>query len=169
MKKFDLGQTVQMVANIGVIAGIIFLGYELRQNTLATQATASQSVTDAESQAILQWVNYPGIVLSFTKPELTDEETIRLHSWLSLYARAHENYWSQFRLGVIDEETFQRYERAIAITLSFERNRNWWINMRGNLDPSFTARIDELLKEYELIPASSPEVMRSLFLRPAEN
>ena len=32
MKKIDLGQTVAILANVGVIAGIVFLGYELRQN-----------------------------------------------------------------------------------------------------------------------------------------
>ena len=34
MKKIDLGQTLTILANVGVIAGIVFLGYELRQNTL---------------------------------------------------------------------------------------------------------------------------------------
>jgi len=32
MKKFDLGQTIQTVANIGVLAGLIFLAVEARQN-----------------------------------------------------------------------------------------------------------------------------------------
>jgi len=32
MKKIDLGQTIGVLANIGVIAGIVFLAMELRQN-----------------------------------------------------------------------------------------------------------------------------------------
>ena len=32
MKKLDLGQTITILANVGVIAGIIFLGVELQQN-----------------------------------------------------------------------------------------------------------------------------------------
>lgn len=32
MKKIDITQMINMLANLGVIAGIIFLGYELRQN-----------------------------------------------------------------------------------------------------------------------------------------
>lgn len=32
MKKIDLGQGAQILANIGVIAGIVFLAVELRQN-----------------------------------------------------------------------------------------------------------------------------------------
>lgn len=32
MKSIDLGQTITILANVGVIAGLIFLGYELHQN-----------------------------------------------------------------------------------------------------------------------------------------
>ena len=32
MKKIDLGQTMTILANLGVIAGIAFLAYEVRQN-----------------------------------------------------------------------------------------------------------------------------------------
>lgn len=32
MKKIDLVQSITILANLGVIAGIVFLGYELRQN-----------------------------------------------------------------------------------------------------------------------------------------
>ncbi len=44
MKKLDLRQTISILANVGVIAGIIFLGLELRQNNefLATQARAER-------------------------------------------------------------------------------------------------------------------------------
>ncbi len=43
MKKIDLGQTITIVANIGVIAGIVFLGYELRQTQMAMQSQAFQA------------------------------------------------------------------------------------------------------------------------------
>ena len=32
MKKLDLGQTLQLLGNVGVIIGILFLAYELNQN-----------------------------------------------------------------------------------------------------------------------------------------
>ena len=43
MKKIDLGQTITIFANIGVIAGIIFLGYELHQTQMAMQSQAFQA------------------------------------------------------------------------------------------------------------------------------
>lgn len=43
MKKLDLGRTVSIIANIGVIAGIVFLAFEIRQNNdlLASQSRAN--------------------------------------------------------------------------------------------------------------------------------
>ena len=35
MKKIDLGQTIAILANLGVIAGIVFLAIEVRQNSEA--------------------------------------------------------------------------------------------------------------------------------------
>ena len=40
MKKIDLGQTISILANVGVIAGIVFLGFELRQNNALMAADA---------------------------------------------------------------------------------------------------------------------------------
>jgi hypothetical protein len=51
MKKIDVGQTITIVANLGVIAGIVFLGIEIRQNNelMAAEARFNRLsvVTDA--------------------------------------------------------------------------------------------------------------------------
>ena len=40
MKKIDLGQTVSILANVGVIIGIAFVGIELSQNNALLSAEA---------------------------------------------------------------------------------------------------------------------------------
>lgn len=47
MKKIDLTQSISIFANLGVIAGLIFLGYEIRQNTAQMRADASYSINEA--------------------------------------------------------------------------------------------------------------------------
>ena len=50
MKKIDLSQFIQIIANVGVIAGIIFLGVEINQNsemmTAQTRNAIAQSVIE---------------------------------------------------------------------------------------------------------------------------
>jgi len=50
LKKIDLGQAISIVANLGVIAGIVFLGIELRQNNelLTAQASFAQFTVGRE-------------------------------------------------------------------------------------------------------------------------
>ena len=43
MKKIDVSQTLGILANIGVIAGIIFLAVELQQNNELLEAEVSYS------------------------------------------------------------------------------------------------------------------------------
>jgi len=42
MKRIDLGKTMTLVANVGVIGGILMLAYELRQNNELMEAQARQ-------------------------------------------------------------------------------------------------------------------------------
>ena len=43
MQKIDLGQAAQLFANLGVIASLVFLAYEIRTNTAANEILIYQS------------------------------------------------------------------------------------------------------------------------------
>ncbi len=51
MKKLDLGQTITILANVGVIAGIVFLGMELRQNNELMAADARFNLLSARTES----------------------------------------------------------------------------------------------------------------------
>lgn len=55
MKKLGLGQSIGILANIGVIAGIVFLGVELRQNNelMAAEARFNRVMLSNEGWRIL--------------------------------------------------------------------------------------------------------------------
>ena len=46
MKKIDFGKAITLIANIGVIGGILLLAYELRQNNELMEAEARQNRMD---------------------------------------------------------------------------------------------------------------------------
>ena len=53
MKKIDLGQTITILANVGVIAGIVFLGIELQQNNELLVVQAEMAMSDVRANTIL--------------------------------------------------------------------------------------------------------------------
>ena len=46
MKKFDLGQSLAVLANVGVLAGIVFLGIEIRDTNTQARVATTQGVVD---------------------------------------------------------------------------------------------------------------------------
>ena len=49
LKKIDLGQTITILANLGVIAGIVFLAFELRQNNSLLETQIRSNFMGARS------------------------------------------------------------------------------------------------------------------------
>jgi hypothetical protein len=57
MKKIEIGQLIGIFANAGVIAGLVILAYEIRQNTSQIRAEASYSIDQSVellNQAVFQ-------------------------------------------------------------------------------------------------------------------
>ena len=94
MKKIDIGQTITILANIGVITGIIFLGFELRQNNQILIAQASYTQFSVERERRDRHIaNVGGITDIMQKSKagipLNEDENFRrnlmwedlVHSW----------------------------------------------------------------------------------------
>jgi hypothetical protein len=48
--KLDFSKAVTLLANVAVLGGLVFLGYETRQNTIQLRAQASNSITEGLSR-----------------------------------------------------------------------------------------------------------------------
>jgi hypothetical protein len=82
MKKLDLGQTLGVLANAGVIAGIVFLAVELQQNNELLEAeirTIRHDFRSADYLLPLQHREYAGALIKHRRGEdLTEYETLLL-------------------------------------------------------------------------------------------
>lgn len=47
MQKIDLGQTIGIVANLGVLIGLVFVGFEIRQGTQEIRSEGARSITES--------------------------------------------------------------------------------------------------------------------------
>ena len=55
MKKIDLAQSITVLANLGVNAGIVFLALEVRQGNELLQAEASAAYVDMRTSGLSKW------------------------------------------------------------------------------------------------------------------
>jgi len=158
MKKIDLGQTINTVANIGVIAGIAFLAVEIRDNSTQARIATTQ-------ESVAQRTEWRDSIVS--NDVLTD-----------LYFRGLEDYE---RLSVIEQQRFDMlmqsfmFKMSVSITArnaglvgigpsieerSIESDllrmleqpgfRQWWNNADLRGIPRTVRRMTEELAEYRI-------------------
>lgn len=50
MKKTDINQILGLLANFGVLVGLVFVGFELRQSTLESRSEGARSITESVNE-----------------------------------------------------------------------------------------------------------------------
>jgi hypothetical protein len=135
MKKIDLGQTLGILANLGVVAGIIFLDIELRQNNdqLAAQITINQhQIRIADIGRFAQDPNLTALVLKADKDEqLSELEREQLY-WV--YAGRFLNWELNYRLGALRTENVGRIR---AVLRQDRYTQEFWREFSPSLSPDF--------------------------------
>jgi hypothetical protein len=88
MKREQIVRSISVLANIGVLAGIVFLAIEIRQNTSAQYAESRQAALSASREEILLTMQDPGLILALANSDpLTPEENVRIDGFLYFLQR----------------------------------------------------------------------------------
>ena len=140
MKKVDLRQTIGILANVGVIAGIVFLGLELRQNNELIAAEAEFNrlslVTDSYG-VVAESSELPALfVKDRNGEELTEEEFFRIEShWMRVL---HTMHW-RYRELPDDTTWIEGHRRNFAEYSTLRRTWQSTSGTRGkhSFDPEF--------------------------------
>ena len=137
MNKFDLAQTLGLLANVGVIAGIIFLAVEIQQNNelLATQARYERDAVSRSGS--LRLIENPQLIRALVKAQnsepLTQEEALLLELSCSLTLENYSFVYREYRNGLLDE-------RSLPGGGTFRRCPGWealWNQQKQTYDPEF--------------------------------
>ena len=108
MTKIDLGQTAQILANLGVIAGIVLLGIELQQNNALLGAQARASRAQVRVDALTAVTSSPELLHAYLNQRHGEPLTAMDQLVLDLDAARVLVTWQyvygEFRAGLIDED-----------------------------------------------------------------
>ncbi len=148
MKKIDLGQTVSIIANLGVIAGIVFLAIELSQNTDAMRSQTVQALQSEYREIFDFSPNVAEAAMKATADRTPIDRYLRNALFFRLM-RIYENQWYQFSRGYLDEQLFVAYQQHLRITLSDETFWQTWElrKAQGFFHPDFVAYVEAFIVE----------------------
>ena len=150
MKKIDLGQTLKLLGNAGVIVGILLLVYELNQNRAMIKAqtrnelsrtSVDMALYDAEDLARADLFRRGALGESLSESERWVFER-RQNGWF----RYWENVHYQYRNGMYDETEFMtQLETIRSLMASLPGIVEYWCNTTTTYSPEFVVEINALL------------------------
>ena len=138
-----------LAANIGVMAGIIFLAVELQQNTVATQLSAAGSLQGGFSEVELFIAGSPEFSELLDKgrtgAEISAPEQLRLTVFYGTVLRQWQLIHLQYVSGALDEDIWIGSRAYMAQILVEDRGLfNRWQNGRSHFSPKFNEMIESI-------------------------
>ena len=117
-KRIDAKSVVEVLGAGAVLVGLVFVGFELRQNTAAVEAATLQDLTDASVEWITNVASDPELTRIFLTipsdlPNLSEVEYQQLHLLYRAQWFRFQNAFQQWNRGTLDENDWLIYEGFI--------------------------------------------------------
>ncbi len=132
---------------VGVMASLIFVGMEIRQNTLASQAAAIQEATTMARQWGLMFVTDPEVnridlIGRADRSQLNVEDQAR-YTWIvTTFMWGMQGMYRQWELGVLPDQEWQAWNRVICQNVAGRDLDAAWLETRTTLTPDFVEIIE---------------------------
>ena len=147
-----LGALANLLAAIGVIATLIYLSIQIRQNTKAVRSSSIQNLVQSFSTTAQAAVENEYIVPLLLKANagsdnLSEQERGRLHFWFIMTFRRFEGVYFQRDLGIVDAEVIDGFERSHISILTSKSAQSWWANSKAIFNSGFVSYVEDLLEK----------------------
>ncbi|MGK0223851.1 MAG: hypothetical protein ACI9ON_003098 [Limisphaerales bacterium] len=146
-----LGNYGEFVGAIAVVATLLYLTTQIRQNNELLRSGSRQTLVANDVTSLTTNVENADVFAKLvSNGEFSAEEQMRLSFMYALDLRNREFEYFQYTNGLLDEETWQSYRQVILVNHSTDLGRKWWHEIgREFVDPQFAALVDELLIDAE--------------------
>ena len=151
----ELALLAEIIGGLGVIASLIYLALQIRQNTRTVAANTFQAISTASSNMGMQAIQTPGLTAVLTKAhtnysELDTEEKMLLEVFLGSMLRNYENYYYQYRRGFLEEELWIGYRTTLLQFIGAEYGREIWRRHQIRYGSAFVEFVNTELSQGEI-------------------
>jgi len=146
----------ETLAALGVIASLVFVGFEIRQNTSATRSATQNAIYDAGRQGTIAVLgNGPLIEVEVAvQNDPTVLETLdgtvegRLHEGLwNMRFSEMENAHFHFREGTLTDELWSGWKGYIVERAATPSFRHYWEAYQTRYGDEFRAMVEDVLDD----------------------
>ena len=148
MKPKEINEWLALVANLGVIAGIIILAIELNQNNRLMMSQTRSEIAQSVSDVLLRtaFSDYAGITLNTVNLDsLDDVDRRRVGAYQYARLRLWENFHYQYRSGLFEQDEFDREREVWRQELEVPVVKLFFCSTRSQFSDLFVAEMDSLM------------------------
>ena len=137
-----LANYADVIGGIAVLASLVYVGVQIRNNTRSSQSHTNQLAHDSMATITLAIGSDPTLSslvqrgLSNFKG-LSEEERYQFVMLLTSVFRRFENIFYQHRKGLLEEELWQGYSRTLTLYFHSEGGYGFWKARSNSFSPKF--------------------------------
>ena len=148
----DISDIGQALAAVATVLGLVFVGYQIRQNTRALKATSHHAVTDSfnalnallvsdQNFARIWRCGLAGLV------NLDEDEAMSFSYMVLANMRIFETLYYQYKTGTMEEKLFEAELRTLKWAVTNPGFRTWWFANPIALSAEFREFIEGLIRD----------------------
>jgi hypothetical protein len=127
----------ELIGVVAVVLSLMFVGYEIRQNTNISAAQAVFDLNEAGRQNLLLRVSDPEVtalvLAAENDPEsMTELKQDQFRSWVFSFLNLYESAWNHHQRGVIGDEDLEGFKIDYCIKVAIDAYRNEMATIRAH-------------------------------------
>jgi hypothetical protein len=149
-----MNQWLSVLANVGVLIGVFVVAYELRQNTIAMEASSRQEFAAQDIAYLSTALDTSIVAVALNKIErsepLTDLELSQIVNRQHMNFRIFENAFYQYQKGALEPQEWRRYVQIIDYLFCDDqpqRAKDMWEQFRPGFVTGFVRVVDQINAE----------------------
>ena len=134
----------ELIGLVGLIASLVFVGFEIRQNTRVARAEAYRAFVTEVNSIYLHWSNPEQVGVmqkALVNPaDLTRVERSQAFAVSMALFRVYEGLHKEVTQGILDDSALMLLSQS---EWNFEIQRQMWPEISRNLTPDFVEYVEE--------------------------
>ena len=134
----------EVVAAVAVVASLVYLALQVRQNTRSVRAATYDAMVRASGDFLLPIIQDASLARAFEQavarwsdPSIDEERRTRVMYVLTQLFRSWENAFYQHRQGTLEDWLWKAWERVILSYFHQPGIQDWWQVRRGAYSQPF--------------------------------
>lgn len=150
MKKIDVVQLISILSELGVIAGIVFLAVEIRQNN-AMVLSQTRSDISYNVSTMLRQQSTSEYFDVFADAEAVKRagslEALRYQNWFLATLRMWENANYQWTRGLFEDDEYEKEKAIWARNIERSRERAIFCQFRDAFRDDFVEELESMMEQ----------------------